>query len=56
MRLGQARIMALMAHAKKKIGNGLDSPRKNSGIQETKKSYTQQHPLSIQVIMFGTGW
>jgi hypothetical protein len=38
-----------MARAKNKIENRLDTRRKNFCIQETKKSYTQQHALSIQV-------
>ena len=41
-----------MARAKKKVRNELELLRKNSHIQETKKSYTQQLPLSMQLILF----
>jgi hypothetical protein len=47
-----ARVTAITARAKKKLRNGLELLRKNSHIQETKKSYTQQLPLSMQLILF----
>jgi hypothetical protein len=40
--------MAITARTKKKIRNGLESLRKNARIQETKKSYTQEQPVSIK--------
>jgi hypothetical protein len=40
--------MAITARARKEIRNGLESPRKSFRIQETKKSYTLEHPVSMQ--------
>jgi hypothetical protein len=40
-------MTAIMARTKKEIRNGVKLPRKGYGIQETKKSYTREHPVSI---------
>jgi hypothetical protein len=40
-------MTAIMARANKEIRNRVRLPRKDSCIQETKKSYTREHPVSI---------
>jgi hypothetical protein len=40
-------MTAIMARANKEIRNGVKLPRKDYCIQETKKSYTREHPVSI---------
>jgi hypothetical protein len=48
-------MTAIMARANKEIRNGVKLPRKDYCIQETKKSYTREHPVSITPGLFYLG-